>query len=70
MTPREKYLYVSRLSHFISEAITFYIRQDDIGVVIINFNNFELSGYRTNLNYLKTVHELETKIREKEARSR
>jgi len=70
MTYREKDLYVSRLSYFISQAITSYICYDDIGVVIIDFNNFEMNGYTTNLNYLKTVHELKTKIREKEARSR
>ncbi len=64
MSPREKELTVWRISYLIYQTIVYYIRTPDIGLVILELDSEETAAYPTNMNYLKTVHDLKTKIRE------
>lgn len=68
MTPREKEIYISHVSYLIIVAILAYHIYRKTGVVAFSIDEPILTPYPTDLNYLKTVHDLQTKIREKETR--
>lgn len=64
MSPYKKQLTVWRISYLIYSAVVDYARAQKIGLIIIELDSGEQTAYRRDTNYLKTVHDLQTKIHE------